>query len=285
MAGITFDVPYQITNLPSAVNPSYQPSVQFAFEQPLLQGFGVEINQLRQSSPTSELLQNAGVLAGLPQPGVEGILITRIRFDQQRAEFQRNVNIMLANVEFAYWNLYNAYWTLYANEAALRQAYEAWKIAVVKLQAGKIAVADVAQARGQYELFRFNRLQALGAVSGSVIEAERELRGMLGLPADDGTRLVPSDCADPGRVPPRLGHRPGRGHEQRPGPHHGPRTDQGRSAERAPGRERPDARPPRRGHLRRQQHRQPDRRRPASRTMPSPTWPATTSTTGRCRCG
>ena len=162
MAGITFDVPYQLTNLPAAVNPSYQPSLQFAFEQPLLQGFGVEINQLRQSSPTSELLPNASVLSGLPQPGVEGILVMRIRFDQQRAEFQRNVNFMLANVEYAYWNLYNSYWNLYANEAALRQAYEAWKIAVVKLQAGKIAVADVAQARGQYELFRFNRLQALG---------------------------------------------------------------------------------------------------------------------------
>ena len=112
----------------------------------MLQGFGVEINQLRQSSPTSQLLPNGGALGGLPQPGVEGILVTRIRFDQQRAEFQRNVNIMLANVEFAYWNLYNAYWNLYVQEAALRQAYEAWKIAEVKLQAGKIAVADVAQA-------------------------------------------------------------------------------------------------------------------------------------------
>ena len=155
----------------------------------------MEINQLRQSSPTSELLQNASVLSGLPQPGVEGILVTRIRFDQQRAEFQRNVNFMLANVEYSYWNLYNAYWTLYANESALRQAYEAWKIAEVKLQAGKIAVADVAQARGQYELFRFNRLQALGgSATGvvSVIEAERELRGMLGLPAEDGTTWCPA---------------------------------------------------------------------------------------------
>jgi outer membrane protein TolC len=197
VAGITFDVPYQLTNLPSAVNPAYQPSLQFAFEQPLLQGFGVEINQLRQAHPGSELLSNASVLGSLPQPGTEGILITRIRFDQQRAEFQRNVNTMLANVEYAYWNLYDSYWNLYANEAALKQAYKAWQIAVEKLQAGKIAVADVAQARGQYELFRFNRLQSLGGASGgaiSVLEAERQLRGMLGLPAEDGTRLVPSDA-------------------------------------------------------------------------------------------
>jgi outer membrane protein TolC len=188
-AGITFDVPYQLTNLPSRVNPAYTPSLEFQFEQPLLQGFGVEINQLRQSHPGSLLLPNGGVLSGLPQPGVDGILITRLRFDQQRAEFQRSVNIMLANVEYSYWNLYNSYWTLYANETALRQAYEAWKIAEVKLQAGKIAIADVAQTRGQYELFRSNRLASLD----DVLERERQLRGMLGMPVEDGKRLVPSD--------------------------------------------------------------------------------------------
>ncbi len=205
VAGITFNTDYTYqsinTNSGQRVNPLYQPSVQFEFEQPLLQGFGVEINQLRQGNPTSELLPNGGALGALPQPGVEGILITRIRFDQQRAEFQRNVNIMLANTEFAYWNLYNAYWNLYSQEAALRQAYEAWKIAEVKLQAGKIAVADVAQARGQYELFRNQRLAALGgtgnpASSGvrGVLEQERQLRGILNLPVEDGTRLVPSDA-------------------------------------------------------------------------------------------
>ena len=189
VAGITFDVPYQLTSLPAQVNPSYTPSVQFQFEQPLLQGFGTEINQLRQSHPGSLILPNGGVLSGLPQPGVEGILITRIRFDQQRAEFQRNVNTMLSNVEVAYWNLYYSYWNLYSQEAALRQSYEAWKIAEVKLQAGKIAIADLAQTRAQYELFRSQRIAALD----QVLESERQMRGMLGLPTDDGTRLTPSD--------------------------------------------------------------------------------------------
>ena len=122
---------------------------------------------------------------------------------------------MLANVEFAYWNLYNAYWNLYANEAALRQAYEAWKIAEVKLQAGKIAVADVAQARGQYELFRNQRLAALG---GTGNPASGGVRGVLeaGAPAARhpgharrGRHAAGAQRrADPGRLPPRLGHRP-----------------------------------------------------------------------------
>src|SRR5262249_27690741 len=47
VAGITFNLPYTFTNLPARVNPAYQPQLQLQFEQPLLQGFGVEINQLR----------------------------------------------------------------------------------------------------------------------------------------------------------------------------------------------------------------------------------------------
>lgn len=186
VAGITFAVPYTLTNLPAAVNPAYRPSLQFAFEQPLLQGYGVEINQLRAAHPGSIL-----------QPGLinnfagnaEGILVTRIRFDQQRAEFERLVQIQVANVEFAYWNLYNSYWTLYAREAAMRQAFEAWKISNAKYQAGRASIADLAQTRGQFELFRDQRIGALN----DVLENERQLRAMLGMHIEDGFRLVPSD--------------------------------------------------------------------------------------------
>src|SRR5262249_41146294 len=77
VAGITFNLPYNFTNLPARVNPAYQPQLQFQFEQPLMQGFGVEINQLRNSHPGS--LLNPGVFQGATS--TEGILITRIRFD------------------------------------------------------------------------------------------------------------------------------------------------------------------------------------------------------------
>src|SRR5262249_38104608 len=122
-------------------------------------------------------------------PTQEGILVTRIRFDQQRAEFERNVNIMLVNVEVAYWNLYGAYWNLYAREQALRFAYEAWKLSRLKQEVGRESVADVAQALGQYELFRGQRIAALD----QVLENERQLRNLLSMQTEDGTRLVPSD--------------------------------------------------------------------------------------------
>src|SRR4051794_35674806 len=42
VAGVTFQVPYQFSNLTrTPVNPSYRPSLQFQFEQPLMQGYGV----------------------------------------------------------------------------------------------------------------------------------------------------------------------------------------------------------------------------------------------------
>jgi outer membrane protein TolC len=187
VTGITFSTQYQdLTNPPrgfTILNPAYTPRLQFQFEQPLLQGYGVEINQLRASHPGSILTQ-------IPTGGrVEGILITRIRFDQQRAEFEKDVHFMLYNVEVAYWNLYGAYWTLYSREQALRQAYEAWKISKARFEAGRIPVHDFAQTRQQYELFRGQRLTALG----QILENERQLRALVGLPGEDGTRLVPID--------------------------------------------------------------------------------------------
>jgi outer membrane protein TolC len=189
VAGITFNLPYTFTNLPARTNPAYQPQLQFQFEQPLLQGFGVEINQLRANHPGSILNPQLGALGNL-NPTPEGILISRIRFDQQRGEFERNINQMLLNVETAYWNLYGSYWALYSREQGVRFAFEAWRLAKNRLEAGQNTPADVAQAQGQYELFRAQRLSAID----TVLDNERQLRALMGMPVADGDRLVPSDA-------------------------------------------------------------------------------------------
>ncbi|HEY1858877.1 MAG TPA: TolC family protein [Gemmataceae bacterium] len=194
IAGITFDTPYQFTNLASRVNPSYTPNLTFQFEQPLLQGFGVEINQLRSSHPGS-VLTPFNITGGR----VEGILITRIRFDQERAEFQRQVHNQLLNVETAYWNLYAAYYSLYAKDIGLRQAFEIWKIArLTTLPAiSKAPPETEPQTRGTYEQFRSQRATALG----TVLESERRLRRLMGIPIEDGTRLVPGDVPTLAKYP------------------------------------------------------------------------------------
>lgn len=194
VAGITFKTDYQFTNLPARVNPSYRPNLQFQFEQPLLRDFGTEINQLR-----------AGGINSLISPGIlnattaqDGILITRLRYDQSRAELERIVAVLLLNAETAYWNLYGSYWALYAREQAMRQGFEAWRISKARLDAGRVTLADVAQTRGQFELFRGQRLAALD----QVLENERQLRNLMGLTAEDGTRIIPVDAPTLARFEP-----------------------------------------------------------------------------------
>src|SRR5205085_12292380 len=137
LVGVTFNMDYNLLTTPPAglvtTNPTYRPRAQILFEQPLLEGAGVEYNQLAVSHP------GAITASGVRSPGggrVEGVLITRLRYDQSRTEFERNVNFMLLNVEYSYWNLYGAYFLLFSREQGLRQAYEAWKLNKARWEVG-----------------------------------------------------------------------------------------------------------------------------------------------------
>ncbi len=129
------------------------------------------------------------VLAG-DKPGSKSIILTGIRRHPRPAEYERNINQLLLNVENAYWNLYGSYYQLYSREQALRFAYETWKITGAQFKVGKVSQATLAQAEGQYNLFRSQRLQALD----NVLDNERQLWAIMGLPIEDRVRLVPSDA-------------------------------------------------------------------------------------------
>jgi outer membrane protein TolC len=202
VAGITFNTQYQDLRQPptgvfAVVNPAYTTQLTFGVEQPLWRDYGVEINQLLQTlSPVAGLGVASQLAAavngrrpGLPGTAPEGILITRLRLDQSRTDFERHVSYMLVNVETAYWTLYASYVDLYSKEQALRQAYETWRISKAKYDAGQINVTSFAQTRGQYEKFRGDRLASLD----NLLENERSLRALLGLPIEDGKRIVPID--------------------------------------------------------------------------------------------
>ena len=190
VVGITASTDYSkfaanSTTLGGFVNPNYTPRLQFSFEQPLLRLFGVEANQLAPNHPGSQLLN----LQPSGGAGTEGILISRIRVDQQKAEFDVRVNYLLVNVETAYWNLYAAYYNLYAQEEGVRQAFEGYRFIDTLVQLGKNRPQDRDQARAQFERFRRQVYEA----RGQVLESERQLRGLMGLRSDDGTRIVPVD--------------------------------------------------------------------------------------------
>ncbi len=190
--GMTFSTDYQFLSDPpggsfSVLNPSYQTRMQFGFEQPLLRGFGTEINQLRSSFPGSNLY--SAISGRASSYASEGILITRIRHDQARAELERNVNFLLLNVQAAYWNLYGAYVNLHVTNQSLKQAHMSWSIGQELEKEGRIDNGQLSQIRAQYEQFRGDRLRALS----NVLDAERNLRILCGLAVEDGERLVPID--------------------------------------------------------------------------------------------
>jgi outer membrane protein TolC len=185
VAGITYSVDYLLAAVNNGffINPSYRSRLNFQFEQPLLQNYGIEINQLLPNHPGSVQIPRFRPAGG---GRVEGILVTRVRFEQAKSEFERNINHMLLNVEAAYWNLWSAYGTLRARDEALVSAYNVWRN--LESRMGLTNPPDLHRARAQFEAFRVARLQALG----QVIETERQLRILLGM-TDDGTRLVPID--------------------------------------------------------------------------------------------
>ena len=241
VAGITFSTDYSKFAPPGAaaarfVNPNYTPRLQFSFEQPLLRLFGVEVNQLAAEPPRAASCSNVRPSGG---QGTEGILITRIRLDQQKAEFEPQINYLLVNVETAYWNLYAAYYNLYAQEEGLRQAFEGYRFIQIRCRPGTSRRRTLDQARAQFERFRGQVYQA----RGQVLEAERQLRGLLGLRTDDGTRLVPID--EPNVAPYRPGLLRGgqRGAGQPPGTAPGPAGPEGPPAQPAPPEEPPPAGP------------------------------------------
>ena len=179
----------------------YQDRLTIGIEQPLLRNFGVELNQILNPFPTyggtgadaasQAAVNNRQAAINAESLGLsnEGILISRIRIDQQRAEFERRVQNLLVNVEVAYWKLYEAYGILYSYEEVLRIAHKAWVQNHAKFLAGTIGPANYHPIRAQYEEFRGNRIESLAGV----LERERILRGLLGLPVEDGKRIVPID--------------------------------------------------------------------------------------------
>jgi hypothetical protein len=65
-----------------------------------------------------------------------------------------------------------------------------WEVLQRQAEAGKLVGYREKQGLGQYEQFRSQRLTALG----QVLESERRLRRLMGIPIEDGTRLVPGDA-------------------------------------------------------------------------------------------
>ncbi len=207
IANVSFIGGYNNLNAPptgafAVLNPQYTARLSFGLEQPLLRDWG-EINQLLPRFPSAfgqgfsaqgffangAINSRLGNISSFVDRGSEGILISRLRFDQSRAEFERNVQMLIMNTEVAYWTLYNKYGQLYSVEENLKVMHKSWQEAFNLFKAGSknMPPEKYNQVLGQFEEFRAERVRALQ----EVLDAERNLRGIIDKPVEDGTRLVP----------------------------------------------------------------------------------------------
>ena len=161
---------------PFPLNPQDPTAVQLSYTQPLLQGAGFAVN----TAP---------------------IVIARINTEQSFFQYKDSVQEMVRGVIASYWNLVQARIVVWADDIQVRQSEEALNLATAKLKTGLGGLADVAQARVTYTQFK----AALVAAQANLLTQEDVLRNLLGLPPDDGRKIVPVSAPTTERLKPEWG--------------------------------------------------------------------------------
>jgi outer membrane protein TolC len=165
-------------NDPTRQFPSdWQTSFQMEIRQPLLQGAGVEFNQIA----------GPGAIPGFNQ----GVLLARVNTDIALTSFEGSVRNMVADVESAYWELYYAYRNLDTAVEGRDDSLQTWQKANALFQHGTVegSAAFEAQALEQYYGFR----TAVEQAQSQLYDAERRLRFLMGIAATDGRLIRPKD--------------------------------------------------------------------------------------------
>ena len=154
-------------------NPIIRSALSFRAEQPLFRGSGREVNTIN-------------------------IRVARQMHHAAIRSLEVQIHTTVSKVASAYWSLYGAVAELVSLDISVYQARETWEKELEKLDLGESARPQVAEAREQLERFRSKQVVARKAVA----DAERRLRDLLGLPHEDGSRIIPITL--PHRTEPHL---------------------------------------------------------------------------------
>ncbi len=179
---------YDSNNNVSSIFPSsYTGFWEATARHPLLQGSGADFNRI------------AGPNARPGFRATSGVLISRINNDISIAQFEQGVREFVNDTVGAYWELYFAYRNFESAKLARDTALETWNTVKARfdndLPGGE---ADKeGQAREQFYLFQQQLVAALNGDSRAgvpgVLQAEANLRRLIGLPQNDGKLICPSD--------------------------------------------------------------------------------------------
>jgi|GEM_PF-961403 len=180
--GTLFQISQNITrtytnNLFNTFPSNYASTLQFQFLHPLLGGD----------------TQNG--LSGL-QANRAPIVIARLDSDRTVWSFKNSIMEHVRSVEQQYWALAQAHVQLWSRETAVELGQEIVRKEQAELAAGVGTIADVAEAEQTLKSFELQRIQALY----DVINTERQLRNVMGLPPADNRRIVPATAPIEARV-------------------------------------------------------------------------------------
>lgn len=140
------------------------PGLEVSYTQPLLSGAGFDANR----AP---------------------IVIARLRQEQSYFQFKNGIQGLVNDVITGYWALVQARAELLAFEIQLEQVQFSYDLADARVKVGFGARdADEAQAKSTLSTSKARVIQA----QANVLQRESAIRNLLGLPAEDGFRLVPS---------------------------------------------------------------------------------------------
>jgi|GEM_PF-117878 len=179
----------------------YQTGISIGFEQPLMQGFGVQFNRIAGSAgkmgasyASATSMRNNGFVPG----NANGVVISRINTDISLAQFEEGVRNLVREVEQAYWELYLGYRKLDTMRTGRDKALEFLKNMIADFKSGRqtATASDVAQAEEQYYLFNSSVQSSLHLL----YRIESKLRYLMGIAATDGRLIRPSDEAHTARV-------------------------------------------------------------------------------------
>lgn len=155
----------------SPLNPQYRSFAEILLRQPLMRGFGRDVN-------------------------LAPVVIARIDTERSYFRFKDSVQELVRGVIAAYWNLVAARVDVWAREQQIEQAEFAFDRAQARQAKGLSQIADVAQARSALASFRASLITS----RSNMILRETALRNILGIVPSDTTVFVPTSLPKMKRV-------------------------------------------------------------------------------------
>ncbi|MBL8813477.1 MAG: TolC family protein [Planctomycetaceae bacterium] len=139
--------------------------------------------------PSMEVSYTQPILAGAGQrANLAPIVVARLQQEQSYFQFKGAMQNLVRDTITAYWNLVQARTELWAREIQVEQLKFSFELKAARKKRELDDIKDVAQAKAAYLNARGLFIQA----QGSVLQREAALRNLIGLPPEDGLRLVPS---------------------------------------------------------------------------------------------